>query len=165
MKATIFLLLTITVLNASAQSPNKRVVHNNPANYRQLNAVHAGAGQMKFTGLFGSQALATNLLYLHAGEIPDKAGIGEHFHHTIEEMYVILNGEAEFTVNGRTSKIKGPAVVPCKMGDAHDIYNSSGKTIRWLNFGISTIKGRGDNFDLGDTRVGAKLDPIPQFVS
>ena len=165
MKATIFLLLTITVLNASAQSPNKRVVHNNPANYRQLNAVHAGAGQMKFTGLFGSQALATNLLYLHAGEIPDKAGIGEHFHHTIEEMYVILNGEAEFTVNGRTSKIKGPAVVPCKMGDAHGIYNSSGKTLKWLNFGISTIKGRGDNFDLGDTRVGAKLDPIPQFVS
>jgi mannose-6-phosphate isomerase-like protein (cupin superfamily) len=109
--------------------------------------------------------LATNFLYLHAGEIPDKAGIGEHFHHTIEEMYVILDGEAEFTVNGRTSKIKGPAVVPCKMGDAHGIYNASGKTLHWLNFGVSTIKGRGDNFDLGDTRVGAVLDPVPQFVS
>jgi mannose-6-phosphate isomerase-like protein (cupin superfamily)/heme-degrading monooxygenase HmoA len=165
MKSTIFLLLTITSLNAFSQSLSKRIVHNNPANYRQLNAVHAGAGQMKFTGLIGSQTLATNLLYLHAGEIPDKAGIGEHFHHTIEEMYVILNGEAEFTVNGRSSKIKGPAVVPCKMGDAHGIYNSSGKTLKWLNFGVSTIKGRGDNFDLGDTRVGAALDPIPQFVS
>jgi mannose-6-phosphate isomerase-like protein (cupin superfamily) len=165
MKATILLLLTITVLNTSAQSLSKRIVHNNPANYRQLNAVHAGAGQMKFTGLIGSQSLATNLLYLHAGEIPDKAGIGEHFHHTIEEMYVIFDGEAEFTVNGRTSKIKGPAVVPCVMGDAHGIYNSSGKTIKWLNFGVSTIKGRGDNFDLNDTRVSATLDPIPQFVS
>lgn len=165
MKPTMLLLLTITVLNAFSQTLSKRVVHNNPASYRQLNAVHAGAGQMKFTGLIGSQTLATNLLYLHAGEIPDKAGIGEHFHHTIEEMYVILDGEAEFTVNGRTSKIKGPAVVPCKMGDAHGIYNSSGKTLKWLNFGVSTIKGRGDNFDLGDTRVGAKLDPIPQFVS
>jgi mannose-6-phosphate isomerase-like protein (cupin superfamily)/heme-degrading monooxygenase HmoA len=80
-------------------------------------------------------------------------------------MYVILDGEAEFTVNGRTSKIKGPAVVPCKMGDAHAIYNSSGKTLRWLNFGVSTTKGRGDNFDLGDNRAGAPLDPIPQFVS
>jgi mannose-6-phosphate isomerase-like protein (cupin superfamily) len=165
MKPIIFLLLTITALNSFSQSLSKRVVHNNPANYRQLNAVHAGAGQMKFTGLIGSQTLATNLLYLHAGEIPNKAGIGEHFHHTIEEMYVILDGEAEFTVNGRTSKIKGPAVVPCKMGDAHGIYNSSGKTLKWLNFGVSTIKGRGDNFDLGDTRVGAPLDPVPQFVS
>ena len=120
---------------------------------------------MKFAGLIGSQILSTNLLYLHAGEIPDKAGIGQHFHHTIEEMFVILDGEAEFTINGRTSKIKGPALVPCKMGNSHGIYNSSGKPIRWMNFGVSTIKGRGDNFDLGDTRVGAPLDPIPQFVS
>lgn len=165
MKSTFFVLLSIIVLNTFSQSTSKRIVHNNPANYRQLNAVHAGAGQMKFTGLIGSQTLATNLLYFHAGEIPDKAGIGEHFHHTIEEMYVILGGEAEFTINGRTSKIKGPALVPCKMGDAHGIYNSSGKTLKWLNFGVSTIKGRGDNFDLNDTRVGATLDPIPQFVS
>jgi mannose-6-phosphate isomerase-like protein (cupin superfamily)/heme-degrading monooxygenase HmoA len=60
---------------------------------------------------------------------------------------------------------KGPAVVPCKLGNAHGVYNSSGKTLRWLNFGVSTVKGRGDNFDLGDNLVGAKLDPIPQFVS
>jgi len=161
----LLLFLTILAISASAQPLSKRVVHNNPSNYRLLSAVHAGAGQMKFVGLIGSQALSTNFLYLHAGEIPDKAGIGEHFHHTIEEMYVILDGEAEFTVNGRTSKIKGPAVVPCKMGDAHGIYNSSGKTLRWLNFAVSSTKGRGDNFDLGDTRVGAPLDPIPQFVS
>jgi mannose-6-phosphate isomerase-like protein (cupin superfamily)/heme-degrading monooxygenase HmoA len=165
MKSTISLLFTVTMFSAYSQSLTTRIVHNNPANYRQLNAVHAGAGQMKFTGLIGSQTLATNLLYLHAGEIPDKAGIGEHFHHTIEEMYVILGGEAEFTINGRTSKIKGPAVVPCKMGDAHGIYNSSGKTIKWLNFGVSTARGRGDNFDLNDARVGVALDPIPQFVS
>ena len=165
MKQAIFLLLTITALNSISQTTGKRVIANNPSNYRELTAVHAGAGKMKFTGLIGSQTLSTNLLYLHAGEIPNKAGIGQHFHHTIEEMYVILDGEAEFTVNGHTSRIKGPALVPCKMGDAHAIYNTSSKTLRWLNFGISTIKGRGDNFDLGDTRVGATLEPIPQFVS
>ncbi|OLY94381.1 Cupin domain-containing protein [Cnuella takakiae] len=165
MKRVLSLLLTITGLHAFSQTLSTRVVHNDPAKYRQLSAVHAGAGQMKFAGLLGSQALTTNLLYLHAGEIPDKAGIGQHFHHTIEELYVIFDGEAEFTVNGRTSKIKGPAVVPCKMGSAHGIYNSSGKTLRWLNFAVSTTKGRGDNFDLGDDRVGAALDPIPQFVS
>ncbi len=165
MKPTILLLFTIAVLSAFSQSLSKRIVNNNPANYRQLKAVHAGAGEMKFTGLIGSPALASNFLYLHAGEIPDKAGIGQHFHHTIEEMYVILDGEAEFTVNGRTSKIKGPALVPCKMGNSHGIYNSSGQTVRWLNFAVSTTKGRGDNFDLGDNRVGAALDPIPQFVS
>ena len=159
------LLLTLTALHSSSQPLAKRLVHNDPSKYRQLSAVHAGAGQMKFTGLLGSQALATNLLYLHAGEIPDKAGIGHHFHHTIEEMYMIFDGEAEFTVNGHTSKIKGPAVVPCKLGDSHGIYNTSGKTLKWLNFAVSNTKGRGDNFDLGDDRVGATLEPIPQFVS
>ncbi|MBK5269901.1 MAG: cupin domain-containing protein, partial [Bacteroidia bacterium] len=144
---------------------SKRVVHNDPAKYREISAVHAGAGKMGFTQLVGRTELSTNFLYLHAGQIPDKAGIGQHFHHTIEEMFVILDGEAEFTINGRTSKIKGPAMVPCKMGSSHAIYNSSGKPIRWMNFAVSTYKGRGDNFDLGDTRVGAKLDPIPQFVS
>src|SRR4030095_13842760 len=108
----LLLLMTVIAISASAQSLSKRVVHNNPSNYRLLSAVHAGAGQMKFAGLIGSQTLATNFLYLHAGEIPDKAGIGQHFHHTIEEMYVVLDGEAEFTVNGQTSKIKGPALVP-----------------------------------------------------
>jgi mannose-6-phosphate isomerase-like protein (cupin superfamily)/heme-degrading monooxygenase HmoA len=165
MKQAIVLLFIITGVNAFSQTLSQRVVHNTPSSYRQLSAVHAGAGPMKFTGLIGSQALATNFLYLHAGEIPDKSGIGQHFHHTIEEMYVILDGEAEFTVNGRTSRIKAPALVPCKMGNAHGIYNSSGKTLRWLNFAVSTTKGRGDNFDLGDNRVGAALDPIPQFVS
>jgi mannose-6-phosphate isomerase-like protein (cupin superfamily) len=165
MKHAIVLLFIITGFNAFSQTLSQRIVHNTPSKYRQLSGVHAGAGQMKFTGLIGSQALATNFLYLHAGEIPDKSGIGQHFHHTIEEMYVILDGEAEFTVNGRTSRIKGPAAVPCKMGNAHGIYNSSGKTFRWLNFAVSTTKARGDNFDLGDNRVGAALDPIPQFVS
>lgn len=159
------LLLTVITFNAFSQTLSKRVIPNKPSVYRQLSAVHGGAGQMKFTGLIGSQAMATNFLYLHAGEIPDKSGIGQHFHHTIEEMYVILDGEAEFTVNGSSSRIKGPAVVPCKLGNAHGIYNASGKTLRWLNFAVSTIKGRGDAFDLGDTRAGAALDPVPQFVS
>src|SRR5690606_4801071 len=55
--------------------------------------------------------------------------------------------------------------VPCKMGDAHAIYNASNEPLRWLNFAVSSVKGRSDNFDLADARVGAKLDPIPVFVS
>ena len=120
---------------------------------------------MGFTQLIGRTELSTNFLYLHTGSINAKSGIGQHFHHTIEEMFVILDGEAEFTVNGRTSKIKGPALVPCKMGNSHGIYNSGSTPLRWMNFAVSTTKGRGDAFDLGDTRVGATLDPVPQFVS
>lgn len=165
MKTLNSIVLSILVITASAQSTKERIISNDPSKYRELSAVHAGAGKMGFTQLIGRNDLSTNFLYLHAGVINAKSGIGHHFHHTIEEMYVILNGEAEFTVNGRTSTIKAPAVVPCKMGDSHAIYNSSGQPIRWLNFAVSTIKGRGDNFDLADARVGAAKDAIPAFVS
>jgi mannose-6-phosphate isomerase-like protein (cupin superfamily) len=83
----------------------------------------------------------------------------------MEEMYVLLSGEAEFTINGRTSKLKAPAIVPCKMGDSHAVYNSSDEPVKWLNFAVSSSKGQFDVFDMGDDRVDATLDPIPVFVS
>src|SRR6185436_14546312 len=165
MNRLLLLLTVIITISSSAQSLSKRVVHNDPSKYRELSAVHAGAGKMGFTQLIGRTELSANFLYLHTGSINAKSGIGHHFHHTIEEMFVILDGEAEFTINGRSAKIKGPALVPCKMGNSHGIYNSGNTPIRWMNFAVSTTKGRGDAFDLGDTRVGAALDLVPQFVS
>ncbi len=164
-RITVILLMTMSAVTAIGQPVKQRVIHNDAAKYRTLSAVHAGAGQMAFTQLIGRSELTTNFLYLHSGTINAKSGIGHHFHHTIEEMYVLLSGEAEFTINGRTSKIKAPAIVPCKMGDAHAIYNASKEPVRWLNFAVSKNKGRSDNFDLADTRAGALLDPIPVFVS
>jgi mannose-6-phosphate isomerase-like protein (cupin superfamily)/heme-degrading monooxygenase HmoA len=157
--------LIVTIIYVTAQPVTARIIHNDPSKYRQLSAVHAGAGKMGFTQLIGRSELSTNFLYLHVGVIDPLSGIGHHFHHNIEEMYVILNGEAEFTINGRTSRIKAPAIVPCNMGDAHAIYNPSREPLRWLNFAVSLNKGRADNFDLSDTRVGAVKDPIPVFVS
>jgi mannose-6-phosphate isomerase-like protein (cupin superfamily) len=168
MKRLLLLLIAVTTVSAQAQNqptPRERIVHNDATKYKELSAVHAGAGKMGFTQLVGRNDLATNFLYLHSGVINSKSGIGHHFHHNIEEMYLLLNGEAEFTVNGRTSRIKGPVAVPCKLGDAHAIYNPTGEPLRWLNFAVSQRKGQGDAFDLGDARVGAALDKIPVFVS
>ena len=166
MKQLLVLFLTIIAAQATtAQSIKDRIIPNDPAKYREISDVHAGAGKMGFTQLIGRNDLSSNFLYLHTGTIAPKSGIGHHFHHNIEEMYVILNGEAEFTIDGRTAKIKAPAIVPCKMGDSHGIYNSSNEPLRWLNFAVSLKKGMGGAFDLGDDRVGATIDPIPTFVS
>lgn len=164
MKNLLLLFSIFLAVQTSAQSTKERVFPNDPATYKELSAVHDGAGKMGFTQLIGRTDLATNFLYLHAGKIEGKSGIGHHFHHSIEEMYLILDGEAEFTVNGRTSLIKAPAIVPCKMGDSHAIYNPSDKSLTWLNFAVSRTKGKGDAFDLGDSREGAVLDAIPTFV-
>src|SRR5688572_9786425 len=142
MKRLFTLFLAAVTTYASAQPATNRVIPNDPTKYRELSAVHAGAGKMGFTQLVGRTELSTNFLYLHAGVIEAKSGIGHHFHHNIEEMYVLLNGEAEFTINGRSSKIKAPAIVPCKLGDAHAIYNPTGEPLKWLNFAVSQRKGQ-----------------------
>jgi mannose-6-phosphate isomerase-like protein (cupin superfamily) len=149
---------------ASAAGLADRIAHTDPAKFRNLKAVHAGAGTMRFAALLGANALSTNLLFLHRGVIDPKGGIGQHFHNQCEEMFVILDGEAQFTIDGRTSTLKGPAGAPDRMGHAHAIYNAGSTPLQWLNINVGMTKTY-DNFDLGDTREGAPLDPVPQFIT
>jgi mannose-6-phosphate isomerase-like protein (cupin superfamily) len=163
-------LLCIAVPAAAAQPPQQqglqgRIAHTNPQSYRSQRGVHAGAGSMAFTGLLNRGAVTPEFNFLHRGEIPPGAGIGHHFHNVAEEMFVILNGEAQFTIDGRTAVVKGPAGVVCPAGHSHAIYNSGTETLQWMNINVTTIAGVGDAFDLGDTREKAVLDPVPTFMT
>src|SRR5687767_811908 len=86
----------------------ERISHTVPGKYRASPSVHGGPGQLDYMGLFNATALDTNLYFLHRGIIQPKSGIGAHFHNQCEEMFVILDGEAQFTINGHTSVLKGP---------------------------------------------------------
>jgi mannose-6-phosphate isomerase-like protein (cupin superfamily) len=159
------LLLVVPAVPQIAQDAlTRRIVHTDPAAYRPSPAVHGGAGTMRFTALLNRGAVTPEFNFLHRGEIPPGAGIGHHFHNVVEEMFVILDGEAQFTVDGRTATVKGPAGVICRTGHSHAIYNASSKPLQWVNLNVSLVAGVYDNFDLGDTRVGAPLDPIPNFM-
>ncbi len=156
--------LALAAAPAAQDAVAARIVHTDPSSYRPLTAVHAGAGNMAFTALLNRGAIGPYFNFFHRGEIPVGSGIGHHFHNTVEEMFVILNGEAQFTIDGRTAVVKGPAGVLCRMGHSHAILNTGSETLQWLNFQASSIAGVTDNFDLGDDRVGATLDPVPTFM-
>jgi len=51
-------------------------------------------------------------------------------------MFLILDGDCQFTVNGQTALIKGPVGVPCKAGNSHAVYNPSSKAVDWVNFQV-----------------------------
>lgn len=142
----------------------ERIVHTDPSVYRNAKAVHEGAGEMNYAALLGADATDTNFLFLHRGAIQPGGGIGQHFHNECEEMFVILDGEAQFTIDGRTSVIAGPAGAPNTAGHSHGIYNHTDKPVQWVNINVGMTKVY-DAFNLGDTRVGAPLDPIPQFMT
>ena len=154
------------ILPLAAREPlAQRIVHTDPTKYRSAMAVHAGAGQLNYMALFDAHSLDTNLFFLHRGVIQPKSGIGAHFHNQCEEMFVIFDGEAQFTIDGRTSVLKGPAGAPCRMGHSHAIYNATDKPVQWMNINVSALKGTYDAFDLGDPRVGVPLDAIPVFMT
>jgi mannose-6-phosphate isomerase-like protein (cupin superfamily) len=178
MKNTLFTIASMLAVFAGAslaqQSPPpnpqsvplaQRIAHTEPAKYRPSPSVHGGPGQLNYMGLFNATALDTNLYFLHRGIIQPKSGIGAHFHNQCEEMFVIFDGEAQFTIDGRTSVLKGPAGAPVRMGHSHAIYNHTDKPVEWMNINVSARKGVYDAFDLSDGRVGVALDPIPTFMT
>ena len=163
-------LLSLGILATAglSQTPSapleKRIGHYDLSKMRPSNAVHAGAGGMQFGVLLDPKYITGNLLFVHRGVLNPHSSIGEHYHNRCEEMFIIFDGEAEFTIDGRTSLIKGPAAVPDRMGHAHAIYNPTDKPVQWMNVNV----GMGPNYDafnLDDGRVGAALDAIPQFPS
>lgn len=149
---------------AVAQTLEQRIGRTDPAKMREAAGVHGGAGSMRLGSLLGADALSTNVIFVHRGIIMPGSSIGQHFHNQCEEMFLILDGEAQFTINGRTATIPGPAAVPDRMGDAHAIYNHTDKPLQWLNINVGMTKSY-DNFDLNDSREGAELDSIPQFIN
>lgn len=110
MKILCLTALLVAAFPLTAREPlAQRIVHTDPAKYRTAKAVHGGAGQLNYMALLDAHSLDTNLFFLHRGTIQPKSGIGAHFHNQCEEMFVIFDGEAQFTIDGRTSLLKGPA--------------------------------------------------------
>jgi mannose-6-phosphate isomerase-like protein (cupin superfamily) len=171
-KSAVLILLFASVAAVAQLTPatptvplEQRIARADPSKYRNIKAVHDGPGAMDFRALFDAESLETNLFFMHRGVIEPKSGIGAHFHNQCEEMFIILDGEAQFTIDGRTSTLKGPAGAPTRLGHSHAIYNATDKPVEWINFNVGTMKGVYDAFNLGDGRVGVPLDPIPQFIT
>ena len=119
-------------------------------------------------GLFDSTSLNTNLIFMHRGVIPPKSGIGHHYHNQMEEMFVIFDGQAQFTIDGRTAMLQAPAGAPCRIGRSHAIYNPGDKPVEWMNIAVGSVKGKYDNFDLGinsETAPIAKGDAVPVLLN
>ena len=170
--AALLSLLTGVAVLAQDIPIAQRIAHTDPARYKHMASVHSGSGPMDYMQFFGPRDtqvakfnLGTNLFFLHRGVLPPGGGIGAHFHNQCEEMFVILDGEAQFTVDSRTSLLQGPAGAPVRLGHSHAIVNASGKPVQWMNINIGLKKDFYDAFNLDDSRVGVPLDKVPTFIA
>ncbi len=156
----------LAVQAAAAREPlAQRIAHTDPSKYQTVKAVHQGAGQIEYMVLLDAHSLDTNLYFVHRGVLPPKSSMGHHYHNNCEEMLVILEGEAQVTVDGRTAALRGPVGIPLKLGHSHAIYNPGDRPVQFMNINVGLLKGENDAFNLDDPRVGVPLDPIPTFMT
>ncbi len=174
------------------KSLSERIGHSDPSKAMPGKNVHQGAGTLGIQTLLGRGAVK-DLAFMHHGPLGPKSSIGHHFHTNSDEMFLILDGDCEYTVNGQTALIKGPVGVPCKSGNSHAVYNPSNKPVDWVNFNVTindplqhqtTITGvqaqgggfmrRGAYnysadptglFETADDRVGIILEKTATFIS
>jgi mannose-6-phosphate isomerase-like protein (cupin superfamily) len=150
----------------------ERIAHGGePSRYVHHASSHNGSGPLDYMALFDGSAnsakfdLGVNLFFLHRGVLPPGGGIGEHFHNYCEEMFVILDGEAEYSIDSRTAVLKGPAGAVARLGHSHAITNQSDKPVQWMNINVGLLPHFYDAWNLDDGRVGAPKDAIPQFIA
>lgn len=165
MRKLLLPLLLLSALSAPAQTLQEKILHYSHEGLRNIEGVHKGAGSLNYTALYQRPSYASKFLFLHRGQLMPKSSIGRHYHNRMEEMFVILDGKAEFTIDGRTSLLEGPAGAPCRMGSVHGIYNPTDEPVEWMNIAVTTIRGEYDAFDMNDDGVGAPLDKKPIFMN
>ena len=165
MKKTLALMFALGIPLLPRDPLAQRIGHTDPSKYTRERS-HASAGDMACETLVPETALTTNLDFIHRCQIMPGGGVGLHFHNRCEEMFIIFDGEAEFTIDGRTSVLKGTVGAPCRMGHSHAIYNPSDHPVEFMNINVTAVKGKYDAFDLNDARTNVtNKDPIPVFMT
>ena len=156
-------IIAVNAMKAVAKQTGKPVWgRTDPSKFNDAPNAHKGAGTLKHMELIGHKTFDTNLLFVHRGIIPPKSGIGEHIHRKMAEMYIIFNGSARFTVNGRTAHLPAGAMVQCPMGSSHGIYNHTDEEVQWMNVAVSLEKGKGDSIDYNDDTAKNRVEsPAP----
>ena len=90
-----------------------------PPNRPPGQGAHQGNGRLTVTRPMDMKSLSGDWWFYQRGILWDKSTIGVHFHQGTEEMFVILDGDAEYTIDDNTAVVKGPAGVPVRLTHAH----------------------------------------------
>jgi len=177
---TLWILALISVPLIARDPLAQRIGHGDWAKARTSTNIHGGAGTLGIQTLLGRDAIA-GLNFMHYGPLGPKSSIGAHFHNDSEEMFLLLDTDCQFSINGQTALLPAPVGVPCQLKHAHAVYNPGDTAAAWVNFNVrmgdvrprpsvtgwlaSFLSDPTGTFNLGDDRVGARVEPHPTFVN
>lgn len=98
---------------------------------------HDGVGKYDLYEIWSSDDFKSNIDFIDRVVIPPNSTVGYHKHGNNEEMYIILDGNGEMTLNGKKIQVtKGDMILNQPSGE-HGLVNNSSENIDVLVIQVS----------------------------
>ena len=94
--------------------------------------IHDGCGIAKHVSLFDNKDFSTNLRFINYTILPSGVSIGSHKHGDDEELYIILEGNGEMTVNGEVRSVTAGDIIVNPPFGSHELVNNSDSDLKIL---------------------------------
>ncbi|GAA1402011.1 hypothetical protein GCM10009639_45010 [Kitasatospora putterlickiae] len=97
-----------------------------------VHGVHGAAGTTQWTCLARRAGLAGDWEAVEWARVPAGGTSGEHLHTRTREVYVLLTGEGEVTLDGHPYAVRAGDTVLTAVGTRHGLRNTGTGPLEWL---------------------------------
>ncbi|MDH6135579.1 mannose-6-phosphate isomerase-like protein (cupin superfamily) [Kitasatospora sp. MAA4] len=105
-----------------------------------VHGVHGTEGLTHWTCLARRPGLLGGWEAVEWACLPPGAVSGEHLHTRTEEVYVLLSGRGEISLDGRTVRVEAGDVVLTGLGTRHGLRNTGPEPLEWLVIEMTAVK-------------------------
>ncbi|MBT8163741.1 MULTISPECIES: cupin domain-containing protein [Arthrobacter] len=114
-----------------------------PAGHATVLGVHGAEGQTGWKAFYTRRELASPTEAVEWATLPPGAVSGEHRHTRTEEIYLILDGNGEFFLNGAPHPVRRGTLALTTPGNTHGLRNTGNTALNW--WVIETLTPRTQN--------------------
>ena len=94
--------------------------------------IHEGEGLCEHCSVFRAEDFGSPVRFLNYTIIPPQGSFGLHAHGNDNEIYIILEGQGEYTENGRTAQVTDGDIIVNGLYATHGIKNTGSVPMRIL---------------------------------
>lgn len=95
---------------------------------------HEGEGVLKHVEVFSGEEFDTNIRFFNYTILPPGTTIGNHEHGNDEEVYIVLEGEGMFYLDGTEYPVKAGSVMKNNPFGTHGLRNTGDCDLKLLVF-------------------------------
>ena len=98
---------------------------------------HDGTGPVNLYEIWQREDFQSNIDFIDRVVIPPKSTVGYHQHGNNEEMYIVLSGRAEMTIEGKAITVNTGDMILNPPKGCHGLQNHSDKDVDLLVIQVS----------------------------